>query len=208
MLDIIGDLVKNLIVLVILASFVELILPGNKFQPYIKLAAGIMILISILNPLLQLFSLVPDLEKEIKQMGSFNLEGYNYDREEGLEFYQESILNEYEWRLQKQVKEIVEKHSLELVSFQAEVAEDVEEENFGEIMKIEITLAPPSPGELPGRVPVIIEEVEVQIGKEEEEVERRETESKNCSPQKEKIREELMDLFSLTEQQVKLFMVE
>ncbi len=208
MLDIIGDLVKNLIVLVILASFVELTLPGNKFQPYIKLAAGIMILISILNPLLQLFSLVPDLEKEIKQMGSFNLEGHNYDREEGLEFYQESILNEYEWRLQKQVKEIVEKHGLELVSFQAEVAEDVEEENFGEIMKMEITLAPPSPGELPGRVPVIIEEVEVQIGKEEKEVERRETESKNCSPQKEKIREELMNLFSLTEQQVKLFMVE
>ncbi len=208
MLDIIGDLVKNLIVLVILASFVELTLPGNKFQPYIKLAAGIMILISILNPLLQLFSLVPDLEKEIKQMGSLNLEGYNYDKEEGLEFYQESILNEYEWRLQKQVKEIVEKHGLELVSFQAEVAEDVEEENFGEIMKMEITLAPPSPGELPGRVPVIIEEVEVQIGKEEKEVERRETESKNCSPQKEKIREELMNLFSLTEQQVKLFMVE
>ena len=208
MLDIIGDLVKNLIVLVILASFVELTLPGNKFQPYIKLAAGIMILISILNPLLQLFSLVPDLEKEIKQMGSLNLEGYNYDKEEGLEFYQESILNEYEWRLQKQVKEIVEKHGLELVSFQAEVAEDVEEEKFGEIMKMEITLAPPSPGELPGRVPVIIEEVEVQIGKEEKEVERRETESKNCSPQKEKIREELMNLFSLTEQQVKLFMVE
>lgn len=208
MLDIIGDLVKNLIVLVILASFVELTLPGNKFQPYIKLAAGIMILISILNPLLQLFSLVPDLEKEIKQMGSLNLEGYNYDKEEGLEFYQESILNEYEWRLQKQVKEIVEKHGLELVSFQAEVAEDVEEEKFGEIMKMEITFAPPSPGELPGRVPVIIEEVEVQIGKEEEEVERREAESKNRSPQKEKIREELMDLFSLTEQQVKLFMVE
>ncbi|RQD76958.1 MAG: hypothetical protein D5R97_03355, partial [Candidatus Syntrophonatronum acetioxidans] len=168
MLETIGSLVNNLIVLVILASFLELALPGNTFQPYVKLAAGIMILISILNPLLQLFSLVPDLEGEILQRGAYSFEEVEFDREEGNRLYQESILREYEGRLEEQVKELCQKHEMELVSWQAEVVDDMEKNNFGEIKVLDITLTPLSPEKYSRKEPVVIEEVEIQMGRDKE----------------------------------------
>ncbi|SJZ85764.1 stage III sporulation protein AF [Selenihalanaerobacter shriftii] len=48
--------IKNLVLIMILTSFVELLLPKNKLEKYIRVVLGLFIVIAILNPILNLFS--------------------------------------------------------------------------------------------------------------------------------------------------------
>jgi stage III sporulation protein AF len=48
--------VTNIIVLVLLAGVIELLLPGNQFQSYIKMVIGLLILLAMLSPLFKLLN--------------------------------------------------------------------------------------------------------------------------------------------------------
>jgi stage III sporulation protein AF len=46
---------KKIILLVLLATFLDLLLPSNTYSKYVKLVMGLLILLSLLSPLLELF---------------------------------------------------------------------------------------------------------------------------------------------------------
>jgi stage III sporulation protein AF len=48
--------ITNIIVLVLLAGVIELLLPGNQFQSYIKMVIGLLILLAMLSPLFKLLN--------------------------------------------------------------------------------------------------------------------------------------------------------
>ncbi|KZE66378.1 hypothetical protein AWM68_08430 [Fictibacillus phosphorivorans] len=48
--------VTNIIILVLLAGVIELLLPGNQFQSYIKMVVGLLILLAMLSPLFKLIN--------------------------------------------------------------------------------------------------------------------------------------------------------
>jgi stage III sporulation protein AF len=48
--------ITNIIVLVLLAGVIELLLPGNQFQSYIKMVIGLLILLGMLSPLFKLLN--------------------------------------------------------------------------------------------------------------------------------------------------------
>lgn len=49
-MDVLAEIVKNLLVIIILASFLELLLPTGTMKPFVRLAIGMFVLIAILNP--------------------------------------------------------------------------------------------------------------------------------------------------------------
>ena len=48
-MDVLVEIVKNLLVIIILASFLELLLPGGGMKPYVRLAIGMFVLIAVLT---------------------------------------------------------------------------------------------------------------------------------------------------------------
>jgi stage III sporulation protein AF len=46
--------ITNIILLVLLASVIELLLPGNQFQNYVKMVIGLLILMAMLSPVLKI----------------------------------------------------------------------------------------------------------------------------------------------------------
>lgn len=46
---------KKIILLVLLATFLDLLLPGNAYSKYVKLVMGLVILLTMLSPVLELF---------------------------------------------------------------------------------------------------------------------------------------------------------
>ncbi len=48
------NMVKNLLVIIMIASFFELLLPDGRLKPFVRWAVGLFILIAILNPTLNL----------------------------------------------------------------------------------------------------------------------------------------------------------
>ncbi|MCR4442225.1 MAG: stage III sporulation protein AF [Peptococcaceae bacterium] len=55
MLEVLKELVRNIVLIVLLAAFLDLILPSSKMSSYIKMVMGLFVLVSILNPLLAIF---------------------------------------------------------------------------------------------------------------------------------------------------------
>ncbi|WP_261129398.1 stage III sporulation protein AF [Bacillus sp. Marseille-Q3570] len=55
--------VTNIILIILLATILELLLPSNAFQKYVKVVIGLLLIIAILNPMIKMFSI--DLNKEL-----------------------------------------------------------------------------------------------------------------------------------------------
>jgi len=49
-MTVLTEIVKNVLVIIIMASFLELLLPDGKVKPFVRFAIGLFILIAVLNP--------------------------------------------------------------------------------------------------------------------------------------------------------------
>ena len=53
-LDILAEIVKTVLVIIIVASFLELLLPESSLKPFVSFTMGLFVLIAILNPVLNI----------------------------------------------------------------------------------------------------------------------------------------------------------
>jgi len=51
-MDVIAEIVKNLLVIIIMSSFLEIMLPDGNIKPFVRFAIGLFLLIAILSPTL------------------------------------------------------------------------------------------------------------------------------------------------------------
>ncbi len=214
MLDTISQLIKNLIVLVIVASLLEIILPDNKYRPYVKLVVGIMIMISILNPVLQLLRIMPDLEMEImrtqmEQFEDISFEDGNKINDEAVMNNQDLIVQEYKRSLAHEVNETVSnRRGLDLSLVELEVIEDMNKKDFGSIKKIQLVFSA-SESKVEREETKIIEKIDIQVGGESAPVSDWEKDvSVKYQGEKLSIKRELKNYFSLDKEQISIMVVE
>jgi stage III sporulation protein AF len=62
MIEAIGEIVRNVCILVILAAFLELLLPSGQLNGFVRLVMGLLILAAILNPILGFVGQKPALD--------------------------------------------------------------------------------------------------------------------------------------------------
>lgn len=103
--------IKKLILLVLLTTFLEMLLPTNAYQKYVRLAMGLIILLTLLTPLLEIFNKPITLD----QLGELyknteNGQGIDMERIQALSqkfiAYQDKETTEY---VQTQMKELIAK---------------------------------------------------------------------------------------------------
>jgi stage III sporulation protein AF len=76
-------MVKNVLVIIIMASFLEIMLPEGRVKPFVRFAMGLFIIIAVLNPVLNVlfagrdlevnlwdYQLTPEQEREVLERGS------------------------------------------------------------------------------------------------------------------------------------------
>ncbi len=68
-MEIFYEIVKNVLVIIIIASFLELLLPEGRVKPFVRFAIGLFILIAVLNPSLSFL---------FKKNQDFNLDFWNH----------------------------------------------------------------------------------------------------------------------------------
>ncbi len=51
-MSVLADIVRNVLVIIILASFLELLLPAGTIRPFVRFAIGLFVLLAVLNPVL------------------------------------------------------------------------------------------------------------------------------------------------------------
>lgn len=129
------DWLKNIVVLFIIITLVDLIMPKGSMKRYINLFIGLIVIFMVISPFLKLTSI------DFKQYGS-NIEGFNLQEDKSIDFTKqqaESIENIYIEKLSSKIKLIIEdKTEYEIYSVNVEIERD--QENFGEIRAIDVTL--------------------------------------------------------------------
>ncbi|WP_353892383.1 stage III sporulation protein AF [Proteinivorax hydrogeniformans] len=127
--------VKNLVVLVILATFLEMLLPENNMRKYARLIFGLMILATILHPVASL----------LNQMDRLPQGGYQYsfvDIDEQVDSQTvERVIKQYEENIANQTKAIIQPYTEGYKPVVVvKVVDEYSDENFGEILSIHIVL--------------------------------------------------------------------
>ncbi len=51
-MSVLAEIVRNVLVIIIMASFLELLLPAGTIRPFVRFAIGLFVLIAVLNPVL------------------------------------------------------------------------------------------------------------------------------------------------------------
>lgn len=138
-------MVKNLLVIIILASFMEILLPDGRLKPFVRFSVGLFVLIAILNPTLNLlfhhqnlavsfwdYQLDKGVEDQVQEKGAdLNKKVTEHNRE---------IIRE---KMQGQISAVTS-----LVPGVNDVHTDVQFAGDGSLQKVELTVSPDKPGKV------------------------------------------------------------
>lgn len=131
--------VKDIIIFLVLTTIISNLLGKSNYKKYVNLVAGIILVILVISPLLNLFQLgdtldyyfsVNILSSEAKDLNSELL-----DMEKG---QMSEILQEYKEEIKNQVIKILEKQELYLVEIEITIEEDTDSDAFGNLNALDL----------------------------------------------------------------------
>ncbi|WP_350344661.1 stage III sporulation protein AF [Proteinivorax tanatarense] len=149
-----NNVVHNLVVLVILATFLEMLLPENDMRKYARLIFGLMILATILHPVALLLNHMERLPNDGYQYSYIEIEDEQFD-----ENTVNRVLDQYKENIALQTKSIIEPYADGYeIEIKVEVIEDYSDEKFGEISSIYVMLNKENMDKIAAVKPVVIGE--------------------------------------------------
>ncbi|MBH8596751.1 stage III sporulation protein AF [Thermoactinomyces sp. CICC 10523] len=171
MIEWLGDWLKQVILLILIAAFIDLLLPNHSLDRYVKLVMGLLIIMAILSPIFHLLS--KDLDLSRIAFGTMNPTGKGMEpisqiREDSAKVKHsqtEQIRDRSEQAMAQEIKDQINRH------FHITVADaDVtlaQKENQWEIRQVRILLEEGKADENPANPAMKpIEPVHIQVGDE------------------------------------------
>jgi len=108
MLEAISTIVKNVAIIILLTTFLDMLLPNTNMQRFIKVVMGLFVMLAILNPIIALFQ--TDYELSAWQFASapeHKVETVLAQGEKIAKIQEEQALVEYKTRIEKQIEALV-----------------------------------------------------------------------------------------------------
>lgn len=139
-MEFISNWVKNIVYIIIFIVFLEIILPNNSMRKYVKVVAGLLVMVVILTPFTQLFNrhfnLQDVMSKYYVDMNQIDVKNQNHllegqQNELTMKIYKERIATQ----IKNQVERIVDDGDAEV---EVDVNMDTEDESYGEIGGVDI----------------------------------------------------------------------
>lgn len=129
---------KDIVVLFILITIAELIMPNGSMKKYINLIIGLLIIFTIISPIVKLMKFDFNLDEAVINYSKFD----EIDSREILEFHdqqEKQIERMFKDKISGEVKKLIEdKSSYTVDSINVNIL--LEEENYGELDSLEIIL--------------------------------------------------------------------
>lgn len=129
------DWIWNLVIYFILVTAVSSVLPGETYRKYIRLFTGVVLILVMVQPLLNLLSLDERIE-EIFQFNSFEQEREELRANmEGMaEIGQDYVMENYRKLLERQILALAKEEKVELSNIELILEEDEESSDYGRIL--------------------------------------------------------------------------
>lgn len=134
------EFVRNLLVIVVLATFLQLILPPGSMRRYANLALGLVVVLTLLGPILALTRTSWDMNQLLGQAQAQTAWTELQYKSELLQGQNDaSLLQTYRGLLGTQISEIIERlGEVVLIDYQIELVEDQSAADFGRIVNIKV----------------------------------------------------------------------
>lgn len=143
MLDKLSELVSTIVIIIILATFLDLLIPEGSIKKYVKLFIGFMILLTILNPIVSLLDeeIVSKPEDILKENEFVDTEQVISRGEEFKEDDLKLISSRYDEILREEVEALVDDYFSNYSLFDLKASYDKEwGKDFGDLNGLEVVL--------------------------------------------------------------------
>lgn len=140
MIEFLKDWVTNIVVLVILISFLEIILPTSNMKRYINMIIGLLVIIVLINPFIKLLTDNMSIEKEV--LSNILETNEVLTGEESFKDIQNNqVINIYKDSVKKEILDLIDsKTQYKIDSLSLEINENREDEEFGEIVGVSLVI--------------------------------------------------------------------
>lgn len=144
MLAVVGDLVRNLVVIIFLNALLEMMLPGGEFRRYIRLVTGLIVVLMVVGTISALLGKVPRLEPVISEQGAPALSGDTAGQAKDVEaVYRQQVLRQCRERVAKLLEEeIAAAGEWEIAEAVIVLDEESESGTFGAPEQVELRVRP------------------------------------------------------------------
>lgn len=147
MIEGIGIWIRTIVTVIFLATMLEMFLPGGTMQKYVRVVMGLLLLLVILNPLINLAGKDYSWQARIWEVG--NEQGLQAVLAAGeqLRVEQEKYaLQEYKNRLAEQVTRVVNRiPGIKKVRAEVIIVEDAKSKDYGRVMGLTLWVTPGRP---------------------------------------------------------------
>ncbi|WP_066637590.1 stage III sporulation protein AF [Desulfolucanica intricata] len=206
-MDIIKTLVQNLIIIVVLTVFLEMLLPSGIMRRYVKVVMGLVVVVSVLQTASGLIH--KDLNLSVPAIAKLHdnteIRDITAAGEKLAKQNQSEALNGYQNGIERQVLAIAGLNDeLEVVDVEVDIQDNPENKNYGRIQEINLVVTKRTEKEMNNQDSTIpqVEPVSIQVGDKSEEV--KSAKEKPLPGQVEKIRETVASFYNLTADQVQV----
>ncbi|RBP46662.1 stage III sporulation protein AF [Garciella nitratireducens] len=140
MIEFLGSWIKNIAVVIIFITFLEILLPNNSMRKYIQAIAGLLVMIVILTPIIEFLNQDIDIQDILSQsydeMEQIDMENKKEVlKEEQNKMAIELYIKKIESKIKNQVEEKIKGIKTDV---EVEVFTNPKEENFSQIKQVKI----------------------------------------------------------------------
>lgn len=138
MLAVLSDVVRNIVILIVLVTMLEMLLPRNDFRPFVNMVVGLVLMLMLLSPLRSLLQLPGALDPVLEMRMSI-AEADVTKRQEMLEQMNWDLtLARYRDLVGAKINAVLAEEGLAVVSLELELEEDVAHLEFGVPRRVSI----------------------------------------------------------------------
>ncbi|NLZ92594.1 MAG: hypothetical protein GX922_01050 [Firmicutes bacterium] len=138
MLVTLSGVVRNIVVLIILVTIIEMILPRKDFRPFVNMVVGLVLMLMLLMPLRTILQLPGALNPILELRDAVTEEDVS-KRQNALEQVNWDLtLKRYRQLIEEKISNTLQAAGLEIISLALEVEEDINHFEFGVPRQIKV----------------------------------------------------------------------
>lgn len=135
--------ILNIATVIIFVTLLELLLPNSDMKKYIKMIVGLLVMLVILNPVLELINGKVNIEYEVLKTSAYMDKGTmtaNIDKVE--EMQDQQMIQLYKEKIERYIKDRIEfSNHVKVINIYSEIEKNKESKDFGNITKLNLVLS-------------------------------------------------------------------
>ncbi len=142
MLGLLRSWVLNIVSIVIFITFLEILLPNGSVKKYIKMIVGLLVMVVILSPLLDLVNGEVKIENEIfKTTSQLDQKSFALSIDQLETKQNQQMINQYKSKIENSIKERIEyENNTTVLHISSIIEEDKNSQSLGEIKELNIVI--------------------------------------------------------------------